>query len=190
MSILIVILSALAETGLGGDARALVPDRLSVEIELQQAGIPPEQASYLGGRTDWESDEAGTIQTRHQLRWMLLSGRRVLETAPSGATECAVLEGQDPVPGNRQVRLYSASVTPSIAMEAELGRQPGMVLASDAGQELAMVSLRPGDTVLVVDVENRKTGHRAELVELRRGTRLLQLKRNGQDPEVCFGDAD
>ena len=75
-------------------------------------------------------------------------------------------------------------------MDAAVGQQPGMVLASTAETEIAMVALRPGDQVLVVDIENNRTGRRAELVELRRGQRMLQLKRNGADPEVCYGSLE
>ncbi len=190
MSILILIAAALADTGLGGDARALVPDRISVEIALDRAGIVPEHASWLGGETWWRTDEDGQTRQRHRLGWTLLSGRSMIETdAFDDGRQCAVLEGRDPVPGGRQVFLYSSSVTDSVEMDAAVGLHPGMVLASTEASEVALVALRPGDQLLMVDVENTRTGRHQELVELRRGTRTLQLKRSGEDPEVCYGES-
>ena len=188
MSLLIFLMAALADTSLTGDARALVPDRISVEIALGRAGIEAEEASWLGGETWWRSDEDGQTTQRHRLGWSLLSGHRVLQTEDFGDGEgCAVLEGRDPVPGSRQVVLYSSTVTENVNMDAAVGMQPGMVLASTEDSEIALVALRPGDQVLVVDVENHRSGRRAELVELRRGNRQLQLKRDGQNPEACYG---
>ena len=72
-------------------------------------------------------------------------------------------------------------------MDSTIGHQPGMVRATTEEAEIAMVSLRPGDQVLVVDVENTRNGRHSELVELRRGERRLRLTRDGEDPEVCYG---
>jgi len=188
MSLLIFLMAASADTSLSGDARALVPDRISVEIALGRAGIAAEEASWLGGETWWRSDAEGQTTQRHRLGWSRLSGHQVLQTAAFDDGEsCAVLEGRDPVPGSRQVVLYSSTVTEDVNMDAAVGMQPGMVLASTADAEFALVALRPGDQVLVVDVENHRSGRRAELVELRRGSRKLQLKRSGKNPEACYG---
>jgi hypothetical protein len=167
-----------------------VPDRLSVEVALDKIGVNANEASWLGGETWWRTEEDGQTRQRHRLGWTLLSGRSVLETESFEDAECAILEGRDPIPGTRQVHLYSSSVTEDVRMNAAVGQQPGIVLASTAESEIAMVALRPGDQVLVVDAENNRTGRRAELVELRRGQRMLQLKRNGEDPEVCYGDVE
>lgn len=190
MNLLILLLSALADSSLGGEARLIVPDRLSVEVALDKVGVNANEASWLGGETWWRTEEDGQTRQRHRLGWTLLSGRSVLETESFEDAECAILEGRDPIPGTRQVHLYSSSVTEDVRMNAAVGQQPGIVLASTAESEIAMVALRPGDQVLVVDAENNRTGRRAELVELRRGQRMLQLKRNGEDPEVCYGDVE
>ena len=190
MNILILLLTASADSSLGGEARLLVPDRLSVEVELDKIGIKPTEASWLGGETWWRTEDDGQTRQRHRLGWTLLTGRSVLQTDSFEDGECAVLEGRDPIPGTRQVHLYSSSVTEDVRMDAAVGQQPGMVLASTEDSEIAMVALRPGDQVLVVDVENNRNGRRAELVELRRGQRMLQLKRNGADPEVCYGSLE
>lgn len=190
MNLLILLMTAFADSSLGGEARLLVPDRLSVEVALDKIGVNPNEASWLGGETWWRTEDDGQTRQRHSLGWTLLSGRSVLQTESFEDSECAVLAGRDPIPGSRQVHLYSSTVTESVRMDAAVGQQPGMVLASTDESEIAMVALRPGDQVLVVDVEHNRTGRRAELVELRRGQRMLQLKRSGADPEVCYGNRE
>ena len=129
MSFLILLMTAAAEAPLEGEARTAVPDRLSVEVALARTGLAADEASWLGGETWWRTDEDGQLHQRHRLGWTLLSGREVLSTEAFDEQGCAVLEGRDPVPGNRQVHLYDATVSdPDPVMNAGIGARPGICL--------------------------------------------------------------
>jgi hypothetical protein len=62
-----------------------------------------------------------------------------------------------------------------------------MVLASTDAGEIALVTLQPGDQVLLLDVQHNRSGVRTEHIELRRGLRWLSLTRDDLDPEACYG---
>ena len=176
-------------------ARLEIPDRISIETELRHFGLEAESASYLGGQTAWGTAHGGQTVARHSLRWLRLNGEPVLpETAVDAVGgwhhrgQCELILGQDPVPGGRILHLYRSSpFDHDLQMEAALGERPGMVLATGEQGEIAMVSLRPGDQVLLVDVEHRRTGAHAEHLELHRGDRWLTLSRDGGPPRACYG---
>ena len=188
MPLLMMISAALASQEWGAQARSEIPDRLSIELALEQHGVLPEEASYLSGHTWWRTDEAGQLHRRQALGWFQLTGRSVVrEGAAEPTQQCASLSGRDPVPGGRQLLLYRSAVTDhDREMDAALAARPGIVLASSDTAELAMVSLRPGDQVFLIDIQNNRTGRRAERLELQRGESLLQLTRDGSSPQVCY----
>lgn len=187
LSVVLLLSSAsMASQPWTAPARAHIPDRVRVELELHERGIPASAASYLGGETAWRSDEAGQTHAEHALRWLRLTDAPILEDtrAPSRAHRCAAIPGHDPIPGSRQVHLYRNDRTNHAA--AELGAQPGLVLASSADGEIALVTLRPGDQILLVEATHNRSGDQVEHLELRRGLRRLTLTRDGRDPEVCY----
>jgi hypothetical protein len=185
--------AALASQGWSEEARMLIPDRITVELELGELGIPPESASYLGGTTHWKTDESGQTVPQHALRWLRLERSPLASdtTAPEQAERCIVATGHDPIPGQRQIHLYRSSLADKAEhTSAALGAQPGMVLASTDQGEVALVTLRPGDQVLHIDVEHNRSGRREEHLELRRGRRLLRLSRDGTSPRACYSTTE
>lgn len=191
--LLILLSAALASQGWSEEARTLIPDRITVELELIELEIPPESASYLGGATHWKTNEDGQTVPQHALRWLRLarSPIGVASDAPEQAERCIVVEGKDPLPGRRRIHLYRSSVAEKAThTSAALGAQPGMVLASTNHGEVAMVTLRPGDQILHIDVEHNRSARREEHLELRRGPRMLRLSRDGRDPRACYSTTE
>lgn len=173
----------------GESARLEIPDRISIEAELGELSLSTESASYLGGQTSWSTDPTGQTLAHHSLRWLRLSGEPVIpETRHTQRDACEEVVGRDPVPGGRVLHLYrSTAADGDVQMNAALAERPGLVLATGADGEVAMVSLRPGDQVLLVDVQHRRTGAHTEHLELHRGTRWLTLSRDGGPPRACYG---
>lgn len=178
-------------------ARAVVDDALVVDLALFREGIDPEDASVVYGLQQLHLNDDDQLVDQAGVGWERLTGGTVVDPdahlQTTESTSCAELQGSDPIPGVRRlVPLLARPVDDSHRHEATGG--PEVVLATRGSplsgdlEELALVVVRPGESVQVTTAWNPRTGAREEHIELSRSTtqQTVSLHRDERQVSACF----
>jgi len=151
-----------------------VEDRFQAEVWMIGEGVKRQNASVLAGVSQAGGERA--------LRWQALGGGRVLLSPFKHHAQeevCVQLEEEQHVPRPSAVHVYNFW-GPAADRDAEV------ILVNDESNEQALVSLRPGEQILTVHVEDRARDEQAEYLEVRSRRGRLMLVREGEGALTCY----
>ena len=160
---------------------AMAGTPLNARTAMSAAGQTVESATVVTGQTTWRSDPRGVVHPHKTLDWKTLAGSPVMGTTtserPTSRRFCQEASDQGGAPGGRTLHLYK---------QQESNEQAQMILSNNEDTPTIFATLRPGESVQIIEALNSATGERVEHLEIRRSRDSLSLTRGGEAAEICY----